>query len=217
MYCCIIGDYKVGFLLKTQVGFISHYYNWLFPGLMSDASQITVLIIWKKCSLIRHSALLVSWLWSVMQSLSQHTHAEHFTIHNCRFHLTINWRLFTKLHSFAVYTCQRSAGTHFQNERLWLRCFSSGVDRLCCLSLFAAQLSGFQKADAQQPSLWWGGGHTVSVHKPVTLSFLKVVCPKLPPSNAPVSPAVPPPSSPSDVTGSGVPHRWSGLPRMAGA
>jgi hypothetical protein len=29
-----------------------------------------------------------------MQPLSQHTYAEHFTIHNCHFHLTINYRLF---------------------------------------------------------------------------------------------------------------------------
>jgi hypothetical protein len=44
-YCDVIGDYTVGSLFEKQDGFISYYYNLLLPGLISVASQITVLII----------------------------------------------------------------------------------------------------------------------------------------------------------------------------
>jgi hypothetical protein len=51
---------------------------------MSVASQITVPVNWKICSILRRTAFPVSWRQSVMQPLIRHTRAEHFRIYDCQ-------------------------------------------------------------------------------------------------------------------------------------
>jgi hypothetical protein len=66
----------VGSLFKTQDGFISHYHNSLFPGLMSVASQITILFPEYKFSL---------WV-AVLSFRYSDSHRPPPTAHSCRAH-----------------------------------------------------------------------------------------------------------------------------------
>jgi hypothetical protein len=120
-----------GFL--TQDGFISHYYeyNWLFPGSMRRSTNhspdylginaffYVVLKLLRSRVAGRHDT-------TARSCRSDGTRAEHFTIHEHGFHLTIEC-LLTLCHTVLRFNIRQrwyfGFFNHFQNNLRYLRCF----------------------------------------------------------------------------------------------